>query len=189
MEIRFRKGVKQASPQLVRNIVPYINKRYYRYAITFTEDSLYHYENQADNDDWRKACGVTFNRLDNHELCAMMAFRCNFEKRTMEISPYYHDNYSKSWVGGGGNYKDPTDKREGLSKDNVIEVGLKQRIIVVMIVSDTEVLYRFYDNNNNLLLEHKGDFKCNKILSWEIQSWWGGTLPPYQKQSFELEFL
>lgn len=187
--MRFKKGQFQGKPQLLRNIVPYINKRYYRYAIIFTEDSLYRYENAADNDDWRKACGVTFNRLDNHELCAMVAFRCNFEKRTMSISPYYHDNYSKSWVGGGGNYKDPNNKREGLSKDNIIEVSLMQRIVVVMIVSDTEIVYRFYDNNNNLLLEHIGAFKCSKVLSWEIQPWFGGTLPANKDLSFELEFL
>ena len=51
MNIRFKKGKFQGSPQLVRNIIPYMNKRYYRYAITFTEESLYQYENQADNDD------------------------------------------------------------------------------------------------------------------------------------------
>ena len=97
----------------------------------------------------------------------MVAFRCNFEKRTMSMSPYYHDNYSKSWVGGGGSYKDKTSIREGLSADNVLEVALKQRIIIVMIVGNTEILYRFY-HNDRLLLEHRGAFKCSKVLSWEI---------------------
>jgi hypothetical protein len=187
MKIKFKKGTKQGFPQLLKNIVPYFGKRTYRYAITFTSDTLYQYPNKEDNDDWRKAAGVTFKRTDNHWLCAMVAFTCNFEKRSFNISPYYHDRGSKSWVGGGGNYYDENSTREGLGKENVFEVALNQRIVVEISVSNKEVFYKFFIGGK--VFEHKGEFVGAGNFSWEIQSWWGGTLPPYQDQSFELEFL
>ena len=186
MKITFKKETKQGSPLLVRNIIPNINKTEYKYSLKFTEESIYIFDNKEDQEDWRKACGVSFNRLDNHELCAMVAYNYDVEEKLFNIAPYFHFNYSKSWIGGGGNYKDKDDKSLGLSKNCLLKVKLNEEIFISLKIKNNILTYTFIIGDEKSIFYF--DFKT-KMLSWEIQPWFGGTNSYEENTSFELNIL
>ena len=185
------KGMQMCIPKHSRSIVPYVNKRRYKWTFKFTEESVYDLTNTSapeDQYDWNKTCGVTWSFLDNKLHTFMVSHRWNLNKRVMEIAPYIHNNGSKEWVGGGGSYYDSQDNLtvKGLPFDLIKEVNLGDEVTVELIVNNDKTL--LIKINGGLWYWYNRPMKGIGLLSKSINPYFGGSSTAPEKVSWFVEY-
>jgi len=125
----------------------------------FTENSIYDLQS-ADQYDWNKLTGISFNFFHPDQNALMVAWRYNVADKDFEIAPYYNVDFARILP---------------LEPSQVIKVPIGQSFNFAVDYSGITLTY----GNQTLFKPIPADLPTNQLTAFRIQPWFGGTsLPP-----------
>jgi hypothetical protein len=125
----------------------------------FTEKSIYDLQS-ADQYDWNKLTGISFNFLRPDKNALMVAWRYNVADDDFEIAPYYNVDLARIL---------PDEQPE------VIKVPIGESFDFTVDYSGITLTY----GNQTVFKPIPADLPTNQLTAFRIQPWFGGpSLPP-----------
>ena len=125
----------------------------------FTENSIYNL-NSADQYDWNKLTGISFDFFRPDKNALMVAWRYNVADNDFEIAPYYNVDLARIL---------PNEQTE------VIKVPIGQSFNFTVDYSGITLTY----GNQTVFKPIPADLPTNQLTAFRVQPWFGGTsLPP-----------
>jgi hypothetical protein len=125
----------------------------------FTEDTTYVLEG-ADQHDWNKLTGISFNPFKPNQNAIMVAWRYDVERNIFQIAPYFNANGNKILP----------------KEEEIVDVKIAQNFAVFVsnhyVVMYLEERYRKFSCN---VFKVPKELETTKGISFRVQPYFGGN--------------